>query len=129
MKTDGAECPEMNSQSHDVLVASTPARRHFLALCAAGAGRLSALSVAASVPAIFKTKAPNALGIFPRGYPNRGPDHNCFGRGTLIRDGELPVEDLTLGSLVMTLVRSDRGPSEFNCSLRVKASLGKTKSS
>lgn len=105
MKTDGAECPEMNSQSHDVLAASTPARRHFLALCAAGAGRLSALSVAASVPAIFKTKAANALGIFPRGYPNSGPDHNCFGRGTLILtpDGELPVEDLTLGSLVMTL--------------------------
>jgi hypothetical protein len=39
------------------------------------------------------------MGIIPR-----GPEHHCFGRGTLIltADGEVPVEELAIGELVVT---------------------------
>lgn len=46
------------------------------------------------------------MGILPPGDPNRDRrrDHHCFGRGTLILtpQGEVPVEDLAIGGLVVT---------------------------
>ena len=77
---------------------TSPARRHFMGMVAAGAGRLSTVAIASL--AIFKVKDADALGT-PQPAP-RGP--HCFARGTLILtvDGEVPVEDLANGTLVMT---------------------------
>jgi hypothetical protein len=80
---------------------TSPARRHFMGIVAAGAGRLSAIAVASSV--LAGAKDANAWGVFPRGAPGTGGP-NCFRPGTLILtpDGEVAVEDLTNGALVMT---------------------------
>ena len=77
------------------------ARRHFMGIVAAGAGRLSTLAISAS---LLAGKSADAMGRIPRGVPNRGRDHHCFGRGTLILTayGEVPVENLAIGQLVMT---------------------------
>jgi hypothetical protein len=77
---------------------TSPARRHFMGIVAAGAGRLSTIAIASSLLAVTKVEDANALGIFPRGGPN------CFGRGTLIltAHGEVSVENLANGASVMT---------------------------
>jgi Hint domain len=97
----------MNRKSDDRLPPTSPARRHFMGIVAAGAGRLSTIAISSALLAAFQVKNADALGLFPRDDPHRrhgDHDHNCFGRGTLIltADGEAPVEDLANGALVMT---------------------------
>src|SRR6516225_8345554 len=92
------------------------ARRHFMAIAAAGSARLSSIAISS---ALLAGNSADAMGILPRGDPHHdhdhdghdhgghdhgGRNHNCFGRGTLILTvhGEVPVEDLTIGELVMT---------------------------
>ena len=90
----------MTRKSGDRLPPTSPARRHFMGIVAAGAGRLSTIAVASSVLAAVKVKDANAWGTFPKGAPGT----NCLARGTLIltTHGEVPVEDLANGALVMT---------------------------
>ena len=82
---------------------ASPARRHFMGIVAAGAGRLSTIAISSALLAALPAKNADALGILPRGDPRRGGP-NCFGRGTLIltAHGEVPVENLANGALVMT---------------------------
>ena len=82
---------------------ASPARRHFMGIVAAGAGRLSTIAISSSLLAALPVKNADALGILPRGDPHLGGP-NCFGRGTLIltAHGEVPVENLANGALVMT---------------------------
>src|SRR5882672_5693349 len=84
---------------------ASPAGRHFMGIVAAGAGRLSTIAVSSALLAALPVKNADALGILPRGDPNLGGP-NCFGRGTLIltAHGEVPVESLAIGALVMTSV-------------------------
>jgi len=82
---------------------ASPARRHFMGIVAAGAGRLSTIAISSALLAALPAKNADALGILPRGDPSRGGP-NCFGPGTLIltAHGEVPVESLAIGALVMT---------------------------
>ena len=77
------------------------ARRHFLGITAASMARLSSIAIPST---LLASKSADAMGLLPRGDPNRGREHHCFGRGTLIRTvrGEVPIEHLAIGELVLT---------------------------
>src|SRR5579859_1184987 len=103
--------PLIIRKSSDRLPPARLARRHFMGIVAAGAGRLSTIAVSS---AFLASKSADEMGIFPRDdwhddhehrdHDQRGHDHNCFGGGTLIltAHGEVPIEDLAIGELVMT---------------------------
>ena len=86
--------PNHASQSTNI------ARRHFTRIVAAGAARASGIAVSS----LLATKTANALGLFPRDDPRSNRGHHCFARGTLISTpkGELPVEELAIGGMVVT---------------------------
>src|SRR6266480_3362864 len=88
-------------------------RRQFLGISARTAGKVAATGIVSLPVLASMSKKANALGWTgwrddptPRG-PNGGGG-KCFLRGTLIQtsDGEVPVEELKIGTLVDTL----RGP-------------------
>lgn len=95
----------MIPQSDDHLPPPTNlARRHFMGIAAAGAARISSIAIPS---ALLAGQPAHAMGIFPGEHHHRhhhGHGHNCFGRGALILtpQGEVPVEDLLVGELVMT---------------------------
>jgi Hint domain len=102
------------------------ARRHFMAIAAAGAARLSTIAASSL---LLAGKSADAMGTwgpddlhhdrdhddhdhddydhddYDHGDNDRGGhNHHCFGRGTLIltAHGEVPIEKLAIGELVMT---------------------------
>jgi hypothetical protein len=91
----------------------SPARRHFLGISAAVAGRIAAGSAALSLPILSSTSKPAKTEDRDRRHDDyhddrhydRDDDHHCFLTGTYIRTprGEVRVKELTIGALVDTL--------------------------
>jgi hypothetical protein len=90
----------MARKSSDHLPPTSPARRHFMGIIAAGAGKLSAIAIASSV-LISKSEDAKADVRFHHGGFGKP---SCFPPGTLIltANGEVPVEDLERGDLIIT---------------------------
>ena len=88
-----------------------PARRHFLAVTAATGRRVAALAALAATVSLTGAKAASHSPNGPPG-PVGNPNHpSCFLRGTAIQtpDGEVRIEDLRVGDLVLT-VRGEAVP-------------------
>jgi hypothetical protein len=106
----------MFNKSNSTIGPSSPARRHFMAIAAAGVRRLSAVSIAAS--ALSAIDARTAAAHRHHGHwhdqwhgrtPGRDPGQGgggirCFGPGTLVQtvDGEMPIDALSVGMPVVT---------------------------
>src|SRR4051794_19543302 len=86
--------PSMSEHSEHKQAPSL-ARRHFLGIAAATAGRVGALAALSSLPIVGGSSAAKATVV---GSPT------CFLRGTkiLTSKGEAHVEDLMIGDLVVT---------------------------
>jgi hypothetical protein len=82
---------------------SDPARRHFLAIFAAGAGRLSTLAASATLLASCKANTAQNQTSNNQGQNNQS-GHHCFLQGSRILtiDGDVPVENLKPGDWVVT---------------------------
>src|SRR5262249_34849838 len=91
-------------------------RRQFLGISARTAGKVAATGLVSLPVLASMSKKADALGWMgwsegshnPGSSGDRGGSGNCFLRGTLIQtpDGEIPIEELKVGTLVDTL----RGP-------------------
>lgn len=83
---------------------SDPARRHFLAIFAAGAGRLTTLAISSTLLANCNMDNLSHQSTNEHDQNNANPQHHCFARGSQILtvDGDVPVENLTVGDWVVT---------------------------
>ncbi len=91
-----------------------PARRHFLGLSAATGKRVAALAALAAAVPLTGAQADNKGSNGnpgPNGPPGPHGNPSCFLRGTAIQtpDGEVRIEDLRVGDLVLT-VRGEAVP-------------------
>lgn len=87
----------MSKKTNDIPSIVSPARRHVLALMAAGAARVSAIAASSALLTNCRWDGEDDTS-----------SHNCFMRGTniLTAHGEMPVETLTIADDVLTA----RGP-------------------
>lgn len=87
---------------------SNSSRRRFLGISAGLAGKVAATGIVSLPILASMSKRARAYGWTGWNNPGPGVSPHCFLRGTLLRtpDGEIPVEDLTIGTFVETL----RGP-------------------